>query len=250
MDARGGAPGTRETDVLDPANMVRTCHALVFAGGSAFGLAAADGVMRYCANTTSAFRRARARSPSSPAPSSTTSGYRDPNGLPERRRGLRRRPRVRRAGAVAEGSVGAGTGATVGKLLGPEMAMKGGMGTASLLGPRGLVVGALAVSNALGNFFEPDSGQLIAAPREANGRLVPLAETMLRRTEKMHALLENTTLMCVATNAKLEAHQIHRLAMQAHDGFARVVAPAHTFGDGDVAFASAWAGSKSGPTTC
>jgi L-aminopeptidase/D-esterase-like protein len=238
VDVRGGAPGTRETDVLDPANMVRTCHALMFGGGSAFGLAAADGVMRYCAEHDIGFATATRKVPIVPSAILYDLNYRDANAFPSADAGYTAASRAK-GGAVAEGSVGAGTGATVGKLLGAEMAMKAGVGTASLCGPRGIMVGALVVSNALGSFFEPDNGRLIAAPREADGRLVPLAETMLRRTEKMHVLLENTTLMCVATNARLESHQIQRLAIQAHDGFARVVAPAHTFGDGDIAFALA-----------
>ena len=92
------------------------------------------------------------------------------------------------------------------------------------------------MSNAVGSFVDPETGELVVAPRDDDGSFVPLAEAMARRTAEMDALLENTTLMCVATNARLEAHQLQRLAIQAHDGFARVVTPAHTFGDGDVAF--------------
>jgi L-aminopeptidase/D-esterase-like protein len=139
---------------------------------------------------------------------------------------------------VAEGSVGAGTGATVGKLLGLDgRGVKGGLGTASIAGPRGIIVGALAVTNALGSVFDPATGECIAGPRAEGGGFVSLPGAIAHRTEQMHALLENTTLMCVATNARLEANHLQRLAMQAHDGFARVVSPAHTFGDGDVAFA-------------
>lgn len=236
VDARGGAPGTRETDVLALPNMVRRCHAVLFTGGSAFGLAAADGVMRWCAEHDIGFPTAARKVPIVTAAVLYDLGLGDPNAHPGAREGYLAAVRARR-GAVAEGSVGAGTGATVAKLLGAEFALKGGTGTASLLGPRGIVVGALAVTNAVGAVFDPGTGECIAGPRGEAGEFVTIPEALERRTAQMDALMQNTTLICVATNAALEPHQLQRVAAHAHDGFARAVVPAHTNGDGDIAFA-------------
>jgi L-aminopeptidase/D-esterase-like protein len=237
VDARGGAPGTRETDVLDPANLVRKSHAIVLSGGSAFGLASADGVMRWLAEHDAGFPTVARKIPIVSAAVLFDLGLGDPMAFPAAEAGYIAASRAK-GGTVAEGSVGAGTGATVGKLLGMEgRAIKGGLGTASIAGPRGIIVGAIAVTNALGSVFDPATGECIAGPRAEDGTFVALPSAIAHRTEQMHALLENTTLMCVATNAKLDSSQLQRLAMQAHDGFARVVSPAHTFGDGDVAFA-------------
>ncbi len=251
VDPRGGAPGTRETDVLGLANLVRTCHAVVFAGGSAFGLAAAEGAMRWCAEHEIGVPTTRRRIPIVTAAVIYDLALGDPLAFPGAHEGYLASIRARR-GAVPEGSVGAGTGATVAKLLGPERALKGGLGTASIVGPRGFIVGALAVTNAVGAIFDPGTGECIAGPRgDAPGTFVPLPEALERRTAAMEALLppyaapggaeplENTTLICVAVNARLEPHQLQRLAIHAHDGFARCVVPAHTRGDGDIAYALA-----------
>lgn len=237
VDARGGAPGTRETDVLSQSNLVRTAHAIVFSGGSAFGLAAADGVMKWCAERDIGFGTAARRVPIVPAAVIYDLNVGDSLASPDAAAGYLAASRAK-GGAVAEGSVGAGIGASVAKLLGLESMLKGGVGTASVAGPRGLIVGALVVVNAVGSIFDPATGECVAGPRAEDGRgFVSLPEVMVRRTARMDSLLENTTLMCIATNAALEHHQLQRLAIQAHDGFARVVAPAHTFGDGDVSFA-------------
>ena len=123
-------------------------------------------------------------------------------------------------------------------MLGVEHAMKSGIGTASLAGPGGIVVGAIVATNAVGNVFDPADGSVVAAPRgEAPGEFVPMPEVLARRKEMIEALLQNTTLVCVATNAKLEHHQLQRVAYLAQDGLARVILPAHTAADGDIAFA-------------
>jgi len=236
VDVRGGAPGTRETDVLSLQNLVRTCHAVVFTGGSAFGLAAADGVMRWCAEQGIGFETAARKVPIVTAAVLYDLGIGEPMAHPTAEDGYAAASRAT-SGKVAEGSVGAGTGATLAKLLGPERALKGGVGSASAVGPNGLVVGALVATNAVGSVFDPATGECVAGPRGDDGRFVPLSEAMELRTREMEALLQNTTLMCVATNASLEPHQLQRVAAQAHDGFARVVSPAHTQGDGDIAFA-------------
>ncbi|MBK7124649.1 MAG: P1 family peptidase [Dehalococcoidia bacterium] len=237
VDTRGGAPGTRETDVLGLSNLVRKCHAVLFTGGSAFGLAAADGVMRWLGEKGAGFPTAHRAIPIVSAAVLYDLGLGNPLASPAAEDGYRAASRAK-GGAVAEGSVGAGTGATVAKLLGAEHALKGGLGTASLLGPNGIVVGALVATNAVGSLVDPDTGKLVAGPRGTKGRFLPLPEALARRTEALELTPgENTTLICVATNAKLEPHQLQRICTQAHDGFARVVVPAHTIGDGDIAFA-------------
>jgi len=249
VDTRGGAPGTRETDVLGLANLVRTCHAVVFTGGSAFGLAAADGVMRFLAERGAGFATVHRPVPIVTAAVLYDLSLGDAMAAPGAEAGYRAAKRARR-GAVAEGSVGAGTGATVAKLLGPEHIVKGGVGTASLLGPGGLVVGALVAVNAVGSVSNPETGELVAGPRNPAGGFVPLPEALERRAAALDVTPgENTTLICVATNAALEPHQVQRLCTQAHDGFARAVSPAHTIGDGDIAFALSMGGLEPGPQT-
>jgi L-aminopeptidase/D-esterase-like protein len=235
-DTRGGAPGTREIDVLGPANIVRRAHAIVLTGGSAFGLASATGVMKYLSEQGTGFPTAAVPVPIVPTAVLFDLGVGRPDAFPGPEQGYLAAKRAR-GGRFEQGSVGTGTGATVAKLLGMEGAIKGGLGTASVAGPRGFLVGAIAATNAVGAVTDPDTGRVVAGPRGSKGRFVPLPEAMERRTARMDALLENTVLICVATNAALEHHQLQRLAIQAHDGLARTVFPAHTFGDGDVAFA-------------
>lgn len=242
-DARGGAPGTREIDVLAMGNAVRTCHAILFSGGSAFGLGAADGVVRWCAEEGIGFETKVARVPIVSGAVIFDLGYIRADAAPAAAAGYDAARRAA-AGPVEQGSVGVGTGATVAKLLGPENAAKGGVGTASLVGPRGIVVGALAVTNAVGYVVDPDTGDVLAAPRGADGHPVPIPDALALRTAQMDELaqaaaMENTTLVCVATNARLQHHEVQRLATHAHDGLARTIVPAHTFADGDVAFAVA-----------
>ncbi|MGE5594766.1 MAG: P1 family peptidase [Hyphomicrobiales bacterium] len=242
MDARGGAPGTRETDALNGANVVRTAHAIALCGGSAFGLAAATGVMRWLAEHNAGFETTAGRVPIVPAAVLFDRGIGKPDAYPGDAQGYEAARRAKR-GKVEEGTIGAGTGATVAKLLGAERCLKGGVGTASIAGPREIVVGALAVTNAVGSVFDPDTGQLIAGPRgDEPGEMVPLSEAMHRRTAQMDALIENTTLVVVATNVAFAHHELQRVAYQAQDGLARTIVPAHTFGDGDVAFAIAMGG--------
>ncbi len=235
VDVRGGAPGTRETDVLSPANIVRRCHAILLTGGSAFGLAAASGVVRYLAERGVGFETSAGPVPIVPGAVIFDLGIGQPGAFPGEAEGYRAALRAK-SGRVAQGSIGAGTGATVAKLLGEAGRLKGGFGTASLVTPRGLIVGAVAVTNAVGNIIDPATGALVAGPL-LNGRMLAVAEALATRTAEMDAFIENTTLVCVATNATLDHHAVQRLAYQAHDGMARAISPVHTFGDGDVAFA-------------
>ncbi len=241
VDTRGGAPGTRETDVLAGPNVVRKAHAIVLSGGSAFGLASADGVMRWCEEHEIGFPTRQRRIPIVSAAVLYDLGVGSSTAAPDAASGYTAASRAK-GGRVAEGNVGAGTGATVAKLLGPDRSLKGGLGTASAVGPRGLVVGAIVATNAGGLIFDPKTGELVAGPREDGGGFVSLAHTLDRRTAAMEAMLENTTLVCLATNASLAHHQLQRIAIHAHDALARVVVPAHTFSDGDTVFAISMGG--------
>jgi L-aminopeptidase/D-esterase-like protein len=237
-DTRGGAPGTREIDVLGGANIVRRAHAIVLSGGSAFGLASAQGVMRYLSEQGIGFNTSTVPVPIVSAAVIYDLGIGKAEAFPGPEAGYAAARRAK-SGRVEQGNIGAGTGATVAKLLGMEHAVKGGLGTASVAGPRGFVVGAIAATNAVGAIVDPDTGRTVAGPRAEGRGFVPLPQVLHRRTAQMDALLENTVLVCVATNAALEHHQLQRLAIQAHSGLARAVFPAHTFGDGDVTFAIA-----------
>ena len=241
VDARGGAPGTRETDVLGPANVVRRCHAIVLAGGSAFGLAAATGAMRLLAERGVGFETTAGVVPIVSSAIIFDLGVGDPRAFPTDEDGYFAASRAR-AGSVAQGSVGAGAGASVAKLLGADGRWKGGLGTASVSGPRGIIVGAIAVTNAVGNIVDPDTGLLVAGPR-VDGRMAPMSAVLERRAAEMETLVanpaENTTLVVVASNATLAHHELQRVAYQAHDGLARTILPCHTLADGDVSFAVA-----------
>lgn len=222
-DVRGGAPGTRETDLLAPGRLVERVDAIVLAGGSAFGLAAADGVMQYLREKGRGHPTAAMPVPIVPAAIIYDLDIGRPE-WPTAESGYR-------AAAAAErnfacGCVGAGTGATVGKMLGPAQATKSGLGTASVQGPGGLVVGALAVVNSLGNVHDPDTGAMIAGAR-------PPAE------DAADPGVGNTLVAVVATNAALDRAQAWRLAQTAHDGMALAVRPAHTLYDGDTVFSLA-----------
>ena len=235
VDVRGGAPGTRETEVLALPNLVRVCHAIVLTGGSAFGLAACDGAVRYLAERGVGFI-GKAR----PVPIVSGAVLFDlalgADTAPGADEGYRAAASAT-GGRVREGTIGAGTGATVAKMLGAERAVKGGLGTASLTGPRGIMTAALAVTNALGAIVDPGIGAIVAAPRDNSGGFVSETDVLEERIDASEGLLANTSLMVVATNAVLPPEALQRLTFAAHDGLARVAVPAHTIADGDTAFA-------------
>ena len=236
-DVRGGAPATHETDALAPGNLVRLCHAVVLSGGSAFGLASTAGVARWLARRGTGVKTKANPVPIVVGASIMDLGLGRSDAFPGAVEGERAAERAS-GGAVAEGSVGGGTGATVAKLLGIDHSLKGGVGTASLIGPRGLVVGALAVSNAVGAVIEPETGKLVAGPRGRRRGEMLLPETaVLMPRDDDGTVRANTTLVCVATNAAIDHDGIQRLAVQGHDGLGRTVLPAHTMADGDVVFA-------------
>ena len=239
VDVRGASPGTRETALLDPVNTVQEVHALVFAGGSAFGLAAADGVVAYLAERGIGYPTRVARVPIVPAAILNDLGLGDdPSVRPTAECGYRAAAAAT-DGPVAEGSVGAGAGATVGKLAGPDRAMRGGIGTAAFELGDGVVVSALVAVNAVGDVVDPSTGTIVAGAR-APGRS-GFADTarLLQTTPPPDLKSENTTIGVVATNAVLTKAELGLVARMAHDGLARAVRPAHTPYDGDTIFAIA-----------
>jgi L-aminopeptidase/D-esterase-like protein len=245
VDVRGGAPGTRETDLLNPVNTVQQVHAIVLSGGSAFGLDAASGVMRYLEEKGIGYDTRVARVPIVPAAILFDLGV---GGRPDVRPSAECGYQAARAasdGPVAEGNVGAGAGATVGKSFGPGRAMKAGVGTASIALPDGLVVAALVAVNAMGDVVDPATGKVVAGVRSEDGRELADVRVLLRRGALGNGPAarprsgENTTLGVVATNAALTKAQAEKVAQMAHDGLARAISPAHTPMDGDTIFALA-----------
>jgi len=246
VDVRGAAPGTRETDLLDPLNSVQQVHAIVLAGGSAFGLDAASGVMQYLEGEGIGFAMGAVRVPIVPAAILYDLGV---GGAPTIRPDAacgRAAATAASAAPVAQGNVGAGAGATVGKLYGISRAMKGGIGSASIHLPSGLVVAALVAVNARGDVVDPATGAVVAGVRTEDGRALADARLLLRQgLPTPLAPGGNTTLGIVATNATLSKTEASLVARMAHDGFARAIVPAHTPSDGDTIFALA-TGRKTG----
>jgi L-aminopeptidase/D-esterase-like protein len=224
---RGGAPGTRETDLLRPGMLVQEVHAVLLTGGSAFGLAAADGVMRFLEERNVGFETGSGRVPIVPAAVLFDLGAGDPAVRPGPAEG-HAACALASNGDVEEGNVGAGTGATVAKLHGAEWGVKGGLGTASAQ-DGDLIVGVLAAVNALGEVLA-EGGEILAGSR---------APEEVRAAQTPGAAPGNTTLVVVATNAKLTKERANLLAQAAHEGISDSIRPAHTILDGDTAFALA-----------
>ena len=236
VDVRGSSPGTRETDRLSPTGTVRRTHALLLTGGSAFGLAAADGVVRFLEESGIGLDVGVARIPLVSAAVLFDLVIGSPAARPDPDMGYEAASSAK-VGDFAQGSVGAGTGATVGNVLGMERAMKGGIGSASVVLDDGLVVGALAAVNAFGDVRDPSTGRILAGPRQDDGTLGDTVE-LLPEAASRRRWVENTTLGVIATNAALSKTQITKVADMAHDGLARVIYPVHTTVDGDVVFAA------------
>jgi L-aminopeptidase/D-esterase-like protein len=255
VDQRGGAPGTRETDLLSPVNLVDQVHAILLAGGSAFGLDAASGVMRYLEEKKIGYNSGPARVPIVPAAILFDLGLGQSNRRPDAAMGYAAASAAS-TGAVAEGNAGAGTGATVGKIFGMAGAMKSGLGTASIAIGGGIVVGAIAAVNAIGDVVDPSTGQIVAGARPARigplkmGGTGPFADTLkvmrtvAGRTILSFASRSNTVIAVVASNAKFDKAQTTKVAQMAQDGLARAVRPAHTMLDGDTVFALSTGGKK------
>ena len=227
VNVRGGAPGTRETDLLRPGNLVQEIHGVLLGGGSAFGLEATSGVMRYLAERNVGFPFGRGVVPIVPAAILFDLGIGRHDQWPTIDSGYRAAANARRR--TDEGNVGAGMGATVGKALGPERAMKGGLGTASETSVHGLIAGAMAAVNAAGEVLDPETGQVLAGARGDDGRIESTVEVLREgRIWQPEIAEQNTVLVVVATNAALTKEQANRLATVCHDGLARAVRPAHT----------------------
>jgi L-aminopeptidase/D-esterase-like protein len=239
VDVRGAAPGTRETDLLNPVNTVEHVHAIVLAGGSSYGLETATGVMRYLEERNIGFPTRVARIPIVPAAILFDLGVGDARIRPTADCGYKAAVAAS-AAPVVEGDVGAGAGATVGK-LGGGRPMKTGIGTASIALPDGLVVAALVAVNAMGDIIDPATGQVVAGMRSDDGTSLVDVRKLIRsgRLPSRQAGGENTTIGVVATNAKLTKAQATKVAQMAHDGLARAISPSHTAADGDAIFALA-----------
>jgi L-aminopeptidase/D-esterase-like protein len=220
VDVRGSAPGTRETDLLRPTALVERINAICLAGGSAFGLAAADGVMRRLAERGVGFATAVRPVPIVPAAILFDLGVGDPDAYPDADAGHAATLAAEANDGPLEGPVGAGNGATVAKLAGQDGSHAAGVGSAARRLPDGATIGALVVNNALGDIYARDGRPLVTA---AGGRMPPPAM--------------NTTLVVVATDAALDRAQCRKLAEMAHDALAIGIRPTHTMFDGDVAFA-------------
>ena len=239
VDVRGGAPGTRETDLLDPGNMVERIHAVVLAGGSAFGLDAASGVMEVLEERGIGFDIGMTKVPIVCSAVLFDLLCGDWKVRPDRAMGREAAENAfDPAFTPLRGSVGAGTGALMGKFHGLDCAMRGGLGAfAYRTGP--LVVGALVAVNCLGDVMEPGTGDILAGAWDRRERRFLGTEEAVMNAyqEKKNVFAGNTTLGVVATNARLTKAQAKKLASMAHDGFARSMRPAHTMVDGDTIFA-------------
>ena len=250
VDQRGGAPGTRETDAMHPMHLVNEVHAVVLAGGSAFGLDAATGVVNYLEERGVGFDVRVARVPIVPAAILFDLGIGRSDVRPDAEMGYQACQNAS-ADPPAQGNIGAGTGATVGKIIGMAGAMKSGIGTASLEIGSGVIVGAIAAVNVFGDVIDPATGQIVAGARVVQKGPVKIGkgpyfadtmcvmESLIGRTILGFMSRENTAIGVVATNAKLNKEQINKVAQMAQDGLARTVRPAHTMLDGDTIFALA-----------
>lgn len=234
VDVRGGAPGTRETDLLDPVNSVREIHAVVLSGGSAFGLDAAAGTVRWLEEQGIGFDVGEFRVPIVAEAILFDLSVGDGRIRPGAECGYRAAESASSV-APAEGNVGAGAGATVGKLGGRDRAMKGGIGTVSFRRADGLRVGALVAVNAVGDVIDPATGRVIAGVRTEDGRGLADARGLIREPGDVPGS-SNTVIGVVATNALLTKAQATKVAQMAHDGLARAVYPSHTPWDGDTIF--------------
>ena len=236
VDVRGAAPGTRETDLLHPSNLVDKVHAIMLAGGSAWGLEAATGAVRWLEERGVGLDVAVGRLPIVPAAVLFDLLVGDMRIRPDAAAGYAACAAASSADP-AEGNVGAGAGAVVGKVFGIQHAMKGGVGTASVT-VDGVTVGALIACNALGDVIDPDTAQVMAGARTDDGRALRDTRRALLRGQPPQPLLAgtNTTIGVVATDAILTKAQAHRLAIAAHDGLARSINPVHTMSDGDTLF--------------
>ena len=242
VDQRGGAPGTRETDLLRPMHLVQEANAILLTGGSAFGLDAAAGVMSYLEERKAGVNVGVTHVPIVPAAVIFDLDIGRSDVRPDAAMG-RAACEAASDGPVAQGSVGAGTGARLGTLYGPLSWMKGGIGTASTRLSGGLIVGALVVVNCYGDVVDPDTGEILAGARKPTDRST-FADTLqalgTRAGQVVNRFaMRNTVIGVVATNARLTKEEANKLAQLGQNGLARAIRPAHTMMDGDTMFALA-----------
>jgi len=239
VDQRGGAPGTRETDLLHTSHLVNQVTAVLLTGGSAFGLDAATGVMRYCEEHKLGLNTGLGIVPIVPAAVLFDLGIGDPKVRPDAEMGYQACLNAT-ADPPLEGNFGAGAGATVGKILTPKMATKSGIGTASVDLGGGGVVGAIVAVNAFGDVIDPENGQIIAGARGIKGyadTLKVMRSFVGKKVMGIFSGADNTVIGVVATNVKLNKEGATRVAQMAHNGLARTIRPAFTLMDGDTCFA-------------
>lgn len=235
VDVRGPAPGTRETDLLRPGHAVARANAILLTGGSAFGLDAATGVMRFLEEQNIGFDTRVAKVPIVPAAVIFDLGFGSAKVRPNQDSGYRA-TQAATSGAIAEGNVGAGTGATIGKILGLEGVMKGGLGTSSQKIANDVIVAAIVVVNAVGDVVDPHTGAILAGARNPNGGWLDSGAAIKNMPPPTPPAATNTTIGVVATNAALTKGEANIVAMMAHNGIARAIRPAHTMFDGDTLF--------------
>ena len=245
VDVRGGAPGTRETDLLKPENYVEKIHAVMLAGGSAFGLDAAAGIMEYLEEKGIGFDVGVAKVPIVAGAVLFDLPCGDARIRPDKSMGYQACVAATGPGVLPVGSVGAGTGATVGKVFGMEHAMKGGLGSYCVK-VGNLMVGAVVAVNCLGDVINPRGGEVLAGAFRTNPfRFLNSEDGLFRQAEAAGNLFAgNTTIGAIVTNAKLSKAQATKVASMAHDGYARTMRPAHTMLDGDTIFALSVGGVK------
>jgi L-aminopeptidase/D-esterase-like protein len=238
VDVRGSAPGTRETDLLNPTNTVQQVHAILLSGGSAFGLDAATGVVRYLEEHGLGLHVGSVLVPLVPAAILYDLGVGDSKIRPNAESGYKA-SEAASTGKVAEGNVGAGAGATVGKMFGMKQAMKSGLGTASIrVGNTGVLVAAIVAVNAVGDVVDPGSGKIVAGARKADGSGFMDSMAQIREGRGVELPVgANTTIGVVATNVAFDKTQMTKIAQMAQDGLARTINPSHTLADGDTIFA-------------
>ena len=240
VDVRGSAPGTRETDLLDPINMIQKVHAVVLSGGSAFGLESTCGVSQYLEERNIGFDVGVAKVPIVVGAVLFDLAAGDPKCRPDKKMGYKACEMASDT-VLKQGNYGAGCGATVGKIKGPEYAMKGGIGSYSIKLDNGLVVSALIAVNAFGDVYE--DGNVIAGVLDnTKTKVLNSYELMKQGVNKGGFSIDNTTIGIVATNAKLDKAGCKKISQMAHDGYARAIFPIHTPHDGDTIFTMATGG--------
>lgn len=241
VDVRGSAPGTRETDLLNPINSVQEVNAVLLTGGSAYGLDAASGVMKFLEERGQGYNVGVGVVPIVPAAVIFDLSIGSSKIRPDLAMGYEA-ARIASKEPVLQGNVGAGTGATVGKMSGMKRAMKGGLGSASRRLPNGLVVGAIVAVNAVGEVRHPLTGEILAGPRGEDGQIRDSLSVMIEASAPAVPAGTNTTIAVVASNANLTKVQANKVAQMAHNGLAKSIHPVHTMSDGDTVFAVATGG--------